>query len=97
MSDSVEALLKRWHDFDLDKRKRHLDDAAAQISDTKASAVQSRKTLTDMTKEVRKLPEPDRMQRTPALLKAYQGLTALAVARLTLVFFCRASQPKLTS
>lgn len=32
----------------------------------------SRKHLTELTKEVRKLPEPERSQQMPPLLKAYQ-------------------------
>jgi len=69
---ALTAVLEYWHKFNLEGRRNDLDEKASLIGDNKDASLKSRKHLTELTKEVRKLPEPERLQQMPPLLKAYQ-------------------------
>ncbi len=54
-------------------RKLDLDKAASLIADARQASLQSRKALTEKTKAIRSMPEPERSQNTSVLMKAYQS------------------------
>jgi hypothetical protein len=74
MSDDVdvEQIISQWERFNLTQRRTELDKAASLIADARQSSVASRKALTEKTKSIRNMPEPERSQNTSVLVKAYQ-------------------------
>mmetsp|Transcript_37897 Transcript_37897/g.97829 ORF Transcript_37897/g.97829 Transcript_37897/m.97829 type:complete len:530 (-) Transcript_37897:770-2359(-) len=69
----IQSTLRGWKEFDLTKKKGELEEAGIEISDAREKSSTSRKHLSSMTRDFKKLPEDEKIKGFGPVIKAYQA------------------------
>lgn len=69
---SIELVLDKWKQFDLDGKRNQLDSQATAVTDAQSASQGTRKKLAEQTREFRKGSDEEKLKSIGSLLRGYQ-------------------------